>query len=106
MLLQKEPSLEYILPNLTTIPLPSPLEHPSSPPSLSTIPPELYAFILPHLRYIDKAESLMARRPPFSRSSMPAEEMHHEDRLALLSRGGEGADGEEEKARRVQRRRL
>ncbi|KAL8677429.1 MAG: hypothetical protein Q9186_006137 [Xanthomendoza sp. 1 TL-2023] len=50
MLLKKEPSLEYILPDLTSIPIPSP---PSPPPSLPTLPPELYAFILPHLPYPD-----------------------------------------------------
>ncbi|KAL8779790.1 MAG: hypothetical protein Q9213_006775 [Squamulea squamosa] len=53
MALKKEPSLEYILPDLTTIPLPSPLERPSPPPSLTNLPPELYALILLHLPYPD-----------------------------------------------------
>lgn len=51
--LEREPSLEYILSSLDTIPIPSPISPLSAPPTLSTLPPELYSLILPHLPYPD-----------------------------------------------------
>ncbi|KAI4109571.1 MAG: hypothetical protein LQ339_001684 [Xanthoria mediterranea] len=55
MPLHQTPSFEYILPDLTTIPLPTHHHHhhPSPAPSLTTLPPELHALIIPHLPYPD-----------------------------------------------------